>query len=163
MLHRSVFSNVKFKSDSSANEVVYRDVILLAAGIWSDMVTKAPVYYPPDVLRKYATNWKSTLLKVNHSPNVEDIIGYIDNIRWNEREQAVVGDLHIHLLTQKSRDVVKLIENGFVDGISVNMLTKDIWNHQLRCREVAYLEFWGADVVTDPACKKARIKHGRKN
>lgn len=145
------------------DEFIIKNATLIAPGIWTDSLSKKPCFYKKEILKKFANNWKSTVLTINHSFKVEDIIGYITNIRWSERDEAIVGDLHIFPITTKARDLIKEIKLSAKNkefprlGVSVDILTKDVWNQRDHVREAIYIEFWGATIGYNPACKRCYI------
>ena len=159
--------HIHFKEITLSEEVtspfIVKNVTLIAPGTWKDSITKAPVLYRKETLKKFANNWKSYRLSLNHKSKVEDTVGYISNIKWNEEKEAITGDLNTFPATTKARDIIneillsKKLDSYPRIGISVNLLTDDIWNHEWNMREVKYLEFWGADLGNNPACKKCYI------
>lgn len=152
--HNPIMYNVKFVKEK--DEFVYKDVIILAPGVWADSKTRAPVKYPRNILMKYANNWRNYHVTVNHSRNLDDYIGFVDNIRWSDEKDAVIGDIHILAITEKAKDIIKMIESKkFKIGVSPNLYTKDIWNYEEKCREVRYILFDGVALVPEPACKRS--------
>lgn len=145
---------ISFKDNSDA--FVVKDVTLLSAGVWADSVTKTPVLYSPETLKNYYNNWSNTDLNINHSHGLLERIGKIENIRFVLNK--IIGDLVIYPITQTARDVIALLKSKvFKVGVSVEMKTVDLYNVDLHVLEAAVLEFVGAALVTNPACKDAYI------
>lgn len=145
--------------------MIIKDVILLATGTWTDSNVGTPLHYPERVLEKYAKSWVATGVWARHaggSPrNITDKIGDVRNPRYQNIPGiggAVIGDLHLHLLTQASRDTGSLIENGLVNYVSVEVGTLDEYNHTLKRYEAAKLEFYGVAAVDRGACEVCKIK-----
>ena len=144
---------------NKSNDVrIYRGATIVTPGVWSDMITNAPVLYTPEVLKKFATNWDSNYLDLGHDiGNPLSIIGTVQNQRWEDN--GVKGDLYISQLTQNGRDVVSLIDAGLVNHLSVEMTTKDYWDPKEMVRCADDIIFLGVAVVGPyPACKDAKIK-----
>jgi len=143
------------KSKSTAAKI-YKGATILTPGRYADRVTKDWVIWRADVLRKYATNWSSNYLNVDHSHSVLHRIGYVENPRWEDN--AVKADLYIFPYTSAGRDVINLIDNGLVNSLSAEVATIDSYNYKEKAFEVEEIEFIGCAVVTEPACEEAKIK-----
>lgn len=155
--HRLTFGfDDKVIRKSTTKAKIYRGVTLLTPGVFSDSMTQSPVTYSEDVLRKYADNWTDNYLNLNHSYEVLDRIGYIDNPRWEDG--AVKADLYIYPVTENARNTIELIEKGLINWLSVEIKTEDRFDSSTRERYVHTIEFIGAAVVTLPACPDAKIK-----
>lgn len=134
---------------------VYTDATILTPGEWSDSVTQAPVVYEEAVLRKYATNWESNYLNVDHSFRTLDRIGYVENAYFSKGK--VKADLRILPVTQKARDTIALIDAGLANNVSVEIKTEDVWKSEEMKRYVDKITFIGLAVVLYPACEQAII------
>lgn len=135
---------------------IYKDVLLITPGVWTDAMTKSPVVYTEKALKEGHLKWKSNYLNVDHSFKTTDRIGYIVNPYYGKK--GVMADLHIYPITQTARDTISLIDAGLVNWLSVEILTVDRFDTQEFKRFAEEIEFLGAAVVTSPACKEARIK-----
>jgi len=135
---------------------IYKNAILLTPGEWSDSVTRAPVLYSSEELNKGHKRWMGNYLNVNHSWNVEDRIGLVRNPSF--KSDKVLADLYIYPITQRSKDVIALIDAGLVNNLSVELATKDIWDAKKNMRVAKDIRFIGLAVVTDPADPNTRIK-----
>lgn len=155
------FVDIPFEYESktvskATNAKIYKGAIILTPGRYADTVTQDYVYYSEDVLRKYATNWSTNFLNIDHSSSVIHRIGYVVNPRYEDG--AVKGDLYIFPYTSVARDTIALIDNGLVNALSCEILTTDHYDYLKKCIVVDDIEFFGCAVVTNPACKDARIK-----
>ena len=160
-MHHKRFVDINFKYDSktvskATNAKIYKSVVILTPGKYADSLTKDYVLYTPEVLRKYATNWSSNYVNIDHSQSVIHRVGYIVNPRWEEG--AVKGDLYIFPYTTVARDTIALIDNGMVNHLSSEIITTDHYDYLKKCIVVDDIEFFGCAIVTNPACKDARIR-----
>ena len=151
--------NTKYISKSDVR--VYRDAILLTPGKWSDSVTRAEVEYTDKALSKYATNWTRNILDLDHNLDVLSIIGTIEHQRF--QKNSVIGDLYIHPITQNARDTISLIDAGYVNSLSVELMADDVWDSSRHIRMADNIEFIGCAVLAGhparpPACKDTRIR-----
>jgi len=146
---------VALKSKSTSAKI-YKGAVILTPGKFADSITKDWVIYRPEILRKYATNWSSNYLNIDHSTSVLHRIGYIENPRWEDN--AVKADLYIFPYTSVGRDVINLIDSGLVNHLSCELISTDSYNYAEKAIEVEEIEFTGCAVVTNPACKETRIK-----
>jgi hypothetical protein len=133
---------------------IYRDVIILTEGTFTDSITMEPVFYPSDMLRNTVNRWNSNYLNIDHSNKVLDRIGTVENARWNDGK--VMADLYIHPITQNSIDAINLIDQGLINWLSVEILTNDSWDRN-DDRYVNDMEYLGLAVVTSPADPNTRI------
>ncbi len=147
--------NKKILSKSS-DVRIYRDTILLTEGEFSDSITMSPVMYTYDEIEKGATNWSANFLNLDHSFEVLKRVGFIKNTYF--KDGAVRGDLYIFPITENAKSVIKMIDNGLVNWLSVELTTQDYWNPDDNKRYASNIEFIGAAVVLYPACENTRIK-----
>ena len=139
----------------SSNLVIYKEATLLVSGVYADSATNRFTNYPKKVIERYAKNWKSNFLSLDHSKDVLKRIGKIKNPKY--KDGKLVGDLYIYTVTSVAKDVVKLIDSGLINWMSVEVNTKDKYNYEMDLMEVKEMEFVGASVVSLPACPNAKI------
>lgn len=149
--------------------LLVRDVPLLAAGTWTDSMKGTPLEYSPDVLSRNAANWLDTAIWSRHVGGVPrritEKIGEVRNPRFmpavtagNETvENAVVGDVFLHQLSQDSRDTAAMVRAGQAPYVSVEHGGDEKWNVGKRRYELQSLHFTGAAIVQRGACAKCRI------
>ena len=134
---------------------IYRECILLTPGCHTDGSVGIPTNYTSTELKKATKNWECNYLNVDHSWNVLDRIGHIKSPIY--KKEALRADLYIYPYTQTSKDVISLIDNKLINSLSVELMSKDIWNSEDSKRYATNISFIGAAVVTFPADTNTRI------
>jgi len=146
---------------------IYKDSIFLNEGEYSDSITRAPVYYSSDELKKATEKWnKNKLINLDDDKVYLDLdhkvdevlmrIGYATNIYF--ANNAIKGDLYLHRLTENSKDTVRLIDAGFINKLSVEITTMDYWDEENEKRCAGDIDLIGLAVVTMPADINTRIR-----
>jgi hypothetical protein len=161
----------KSKDTNVLNDVIYRDAIILSPGVWNQKDKKSQIYYPEDICIRDAKNWKRDFIYVEHTKrkdgtpeNAFNIIGMVENQRFDYLRKAIVADLRIMPITQAGMDAVNLIDRGVIKFLSPEVRTWDKHNYYTKRREVYKLEFNGVSLVVDnPACKDAKIDRFKKS
>ena len=147
--------------DLPSGGLLIRGVKLLAAGIWTDSAQGTPLEYSSDVLQRYAGNWVDSAMWSRHSGgvprNITEKVGEVLNQRYED--EAVVGDLHYHGLTQQSRDTIAMIKAGMANYVSVEHGGKEKWNPGRRIYQAEELTFTGIATVNRGACAKCTIRN----
>jgi hypothetical protein len=137
-----------------------RGVKLLAAGTWTDSAQKTACEYSPDVLNRFAGNWADNAIWSRHfggvPRNITEKVGIVENPRYEN--EAVVGDLYYHGLTQQSRDTITMIDNGLANFVSVETISKDKWNVGKKVYQADELGFTGLATVNQGACRVCKIR-----
>ena len=135
-------------------------VHLLDSGTWTDSAVQTALYYPLNILQKTAGNWKDTALWSRHlggAPrDITDKIGTVLNPRAGE--SGVVGDLHLHGKTERSRSVIAMIRSGDANYVSVEHGGTESWNKTTKRLEATGMEYYGAAVVNRGACATCTIR-----
>lgn len=134
---------------------IYRDAIMLTPGEFTDSLSRYPVVYTEEELKKSAKIWSDNYLNVDHSFEVQKRIGFVKNSYY--KDGGVRGDLYIHQLTNASKETIALIDAGLVNWLSVELLTEDKWNAEDNKRYASDIEFIGCAVVLHPACDGTKI------
>ncbi len=146
--------------DLPSGGLIVRGVKLLAAGIWTDSAQGTPLEYSSDVLQRYASNWLDSAMWSRHSGgvprNITEKVGEVLNQRYEN--EAVVGDLHYHGLTQQSRDTIAMVKAGQANFVSVEHGGKEKWNPGRRIYQAEELTFTGIATVNRGACAKCTIR-----
>jgi hypothetical protein len=139
--------------------LLIKGVPLLASGTWTDSAVGTPLFYPPETLREYASNWLDQSVWSRHLGGVpRDITDKVGDIREPRYEnEAVTGDIFLHGGTQKSRDVIELVKRKLVSFVSVEHGGSERYNTATRQSEASSLVFSGIAVVNKGACKLCRI------
>ena len=146
--------------DLPSGGLLIRGVKLLAAGIWTDSAQGTPLEYSSDVLQRYAGNWVDSAMWSRHSGgvprNITEKVGEVLNQRYEN--EAVVGDLHYHGLTQQSRDTIAMVKAGQANFVSVEHGGKERWNPGKRIYQAEELTFTGIATVNRGACARCTIR-----
>ena len=142
--------------EKSGDARIYREAVLLTPGTWTDATSRTPITYSDNQLKLSATKWESNFLNIDHSPFTLDRIGYVKNPYY--KKGKVLSDLHIYPITQNSRDVISLIDAGFVNSLSVELSSVDKWDFDTNERLAQNIIFHGCAVVLLPACNDTKIK-----
>lgn len=142
--------------NKSTDARIFKDAVLLTNGSWVDSITGEKVKYSKSAIKKSAGNWIENILNIDHDTEVLKRLGYVNNPYY--KDGKLLGDLHIYPITQNSRDVINLIDEGLVNWLSVEVITEDEYNHKLGMIEVKSMEFLGCAVITNPACDETKIK-----
>jgi len=140
----------------SGDARIYNNAILLTPGAWSDAITKSPVEYTEEQLKKSAMRWESNYLNIDHSQGTLDRIGLVKNQKWFKG--SVMADLYIYPITNNSRDTIALIDAGLVNSLSVELSSVDRWDFSTNKRFAEDITFHGCACVLDPACSETRIR-----
>jgi len=147
----------KAKEINSEGTRIYKNVTILTSGTFRDFGTDTKVYYPPNILQKYASNWSSYNVNLNHSTHPLDYVGKVVNPHWDI--WRITGDIEIYPITQNARDVIALIDAGLVKGLSPELKSHDVWDPERGCKRLDRdVEFIGLAIVTRPADRRAKIE-----
>ena len=146
--------------DLPGGGLLIRGVKLLAEGTWTDSATRTPLAYRARALEANAGNWKDYSAWSRHAGGIpRDItekIGAIENPRYLDR--AVVGDIRLHGLTQRSRDTVALVREGVANYVSVEHTGTERWNAETRQYEADEITFYGVAIVNRGACATCKLR-----
>jgi len=143
----------------------YRDCILLTSGEFTDSISRTPIVYTNEALSKLSQNMMDGVYKLDsekiplnldHTHNALNWIGYANHISY--KGGKILGDLYLHRLTQPSKDTVALIDNGYLNALSVEITTNDTWNAEENKYYASDINLIGLAVVSVGACPSARIK-----
>lgn len=111
--------------------------------------------YTREELSKSAGNWEQNYLNLDHSFDVRDRLGFVENTYFHKGK--VKGDLHIFPITQAARDTIALIDADLVNWLSVEITTEDYWNENDNKRYASNISFIGAAICLYPADQSTRI------
>ena len=154
------FSISDRKFEESDGGLIVNGVKILAAGTWTDSFQKTPCRYPPKLLQEFAANWQANGFWLRHTGgaprSINDKIGEVRNPRFEN--DAVVGDVFLHLATSGSRDYAEMAKRGLVDAVSAELGTTDIYDPKSKTYEATYLEFTGLAAVDKGACKVCGLR-----
>lgn len=143
--------------------LLVKNVILLAAGTWTDFKAQTPLHYPTETLQKDAANWRSSTYWARHmggAPRniVTDRLGDVRNPHYdpNAAGGAIVGDVFYDGLTQTSRDGAALAiakaKAGTPLAVSAEHGGTETWDPVEKRFVATSLAFYGLASVDKGAC-----------
>jgi hypothetical protein len=134
---------------------IYKNVILLTSGEFTDAMSMTPTLYTDENIKLSASRWEENYLNLDHSYEVLKRLGFVKNTYYNNG--AVRGDLYIFPITEEAKSTIGLIDAGLVNWLSVELTSEDYWDNSKQKRCAGDITFIGAAVVTSPACPDTRI------
>jgi hypothetical protein len=142
----------------SGHTRIYKGSIILTPGVWADSVSNSNILYKSDILKKYSTNWTSNHINLGHdNANPLSLVGTVQNQRWEDG--AIKGDLYINTQLFAGGEVVKAIDAGLVNKLSIELESKDYWDSTKNVRYADDMKFMGVAIIGDhPACKHTKIR-----
>jgi hypothetical protein len=148
--------NSKTISKGTPNYRKYRNVPILHPGTFTDSLSKTPITYTGEVIRKSINNWEGMYVDLDH-----DIGRCLSRIGWveNPREKHGVAYVDIKLLGTPMvlDEVVTRIDAGLINAVSCELYTKDRYeNGETTVEEIL---FDGLGIVVQGADPKALIKN----
>jgi len=141
---------------SGDDDKIYKGVVFITSGDWTDSVTQAPVRYTSDVLKNYGTNWSGQFLNLDHSWEALKRVGWVENVYYTNG--AIKGDIRITRKTTQGKDAIASIDAGLVNGLSVEVASNDIYDFEKNIILADELDFVGCAIVTHPACSNSKIR-----
>jgi cation transport regulator ChaB len=140
--------------------LIVRGAKILAAGTWTDSYQQTPCNYSAKLLEQYAANWKSNGFWLRHaggSPrSIDEKVGEVINPRFEN--DAVIGDVFLHLASSRSRDYAEMAKRGVVEDVSAELGTMDSYDKATKTYNATYLEFTGVAAVDKGACKVCGLR-----
>lgn len=160
--HKGYYNSAGTMSSYEAQDdgsLLVHDVIVMAAGTWTDMhgITTT---FTPDLLQRCAGAWEDNALWTRHAGgtprSVTDKVGAVINPRYSPAEEAVMADLVLHNQTDASRACSALVqmarEAGGIKDVSAETIV-DIDRDGM----VLDVVFTGLALVEDGACETCRL------
>lgn len=163
-LNLKLFSD-KFQDTPSGGLIVH-DVLALQEGTWHPSNSPWPIRYSAAELEK--STWVDKSVWDGHSnksPSAKT--GVVLNPRYDAVQKGQVVDVHLHGLTQKSKDLVAMIKagaKGEIDPlwVSVEHTSNDVFNQDTQQWEAHGIEYVGLAVVDSGACRTCRLNEENK-
>lgn len=87
--------------------------------------------------------------------NHEEPIGVIEELYEDDIGLAIVGSINKN--TQRGREVIALINQGAVSGLSIGFKVEDFFYKENGVRNIKKVNLWEISIVTFPANKQAQI------
>lgn len=139
--------------------LMIHDVIIMAAGAWTDMHGIDTVF-TAEVLQRCASQWSDNAVWTRHSGgtprSVTEKIGAVVNPRYSHDSAAVIGDVYLHCQTDASKACASLVqmprESGGIKDVSAETVV-EIQPDGL----VIDVSFTGLALVEDGACEVCKL------
>ena len=139
--------------------LMIHDVIIMAAGAWTDMHGIDTVF-TAEVLQRCASQWSDNAVWTRHSGgtprSVTEKIGAVVNPRYSHDSAAVMGDVYLHCQTDASKACASLVqmprESGGIKDVSAETVV-EIQPDGL----VIDVSFTGLALVEDGACEVCKL------
>ena len=139
--------------------LLIHDVIIMAAGAWTDMHGIDTVF-SEEVLQRCASEWADNAVWTRHSGgtprSVTEKIGAVLNPHYSHETAAVMGDVFLHCQTDASRSCASLVqmprEAGGIKDVSAETIV------ELEADgTVVDVSFTGLALVEDGACEVCKL------
>ena len=139
--------------------LLIHDVIIMAAGAWTDMHGINTVF-SEEVLQRCASEWADNAVWTRHSGgtprSVTEKIGAVLNPHYSHETAAVMGDVFLHCQTDASRSCASLVqmprEAGGIKDVSAETVV------ELEADgTVVDVSFTGLALVEDGACEVCKL------
>ena len=139
--------------------LLVHDVIIMAAGAWTDMHGIDTVF-TAEVLERCAAQWADNAVWTRHSGgtprSVTEKIGAVLNPHYSHDNAAVMGDVYLHCQTDASRSCASLVqmprEAGGIKDVSAETVVEIMPDGM-----VTDVSFTGLALVEDGACEVCKL------
>lgn len=139
--------------------LLIHDVIIMAAGAWTDMHGIDTVF-TAEVLERCANQWADNAVWTRHSGgtprSVTDKVGAVLNPHYSHDMDAVIGDVYLHCQTDASRSSASLVqmakEAGGIKDVSAETVVEIMPDGM-----VVDVSFTGLALVEDGACEVCKL------
>ena len=119
------------------------DCTILAQGVWNGIT------YTPLELAKAANKWRDNTVWNRHYEGKQrdesNRIGVLKNIHFDDHR--IAADVFLSTNTPEGRDMIELVKDGKVNGISVEHVDIEVDG------VATNIQFLGAAIVPEPACR----------
>ena len=160
--HKAYYNQAGQLSSYEATEdggLLIHDVIIMAAGSWTDMHGIATTF-TEEVLQRCASEWMDNAVWTRHSGgtprSVTEKIGAVLNPHYSHENAAVMGDVYLHCQTDASKACANLVqmprEAGGIKDVSAETVV-EIQPDGL----VVDVSFTGLALVEDGACEVCKL------
>lgn len=160
--HKAYYNQKEQLSSYEATEdggLLIHDVIIMAAGAWTDMHGIDTVF-TAEVLERCASQWADNAVWTRHSGgtprSVTEKIGAVVNPYYSHDNAAVMGDVYLHCQTDASRACANLVqmprEAGGIKDVSAETVV-EIQPDGM----VVDVSFTGLALVEDGACEVCKL------
>ena len=159
--HKAYFNQTEQLSSYEEKDggLLIHDVIIMAAGAWTDMHGIDTVF-TEEVLQRCASQWADNAVWTRHSGgtprSVTEKIGAVLDPYYSHETKAVMGKIYLHCQTDASRSCASLVqmprEAGGIKDVSAETLV-DIQPDGM----VVDVSFTGLALVEDGACEVCKL------
>lgn len=159
--HKAYFNQTEQLSSYEEKDggLLIHDVIIMAAGAWTDMHGIDTVF-TEEVLQRCASQWADNAVWTRHSGgtprSVTEKIGAVLDPYYSHETKAVMGNIYLHCQTDASRSCASLVqmprEAGGIKDVSAETLV-DIQPDGM----VIDVSFTGLALVEDGACEVCKL------
>ena len=156
-------SALNYTTDQETGDIVFHDVILLAAGTWTDGHSRKAITYSGVDLAKM--KFEKRTFKANHDIfgqlPITNEVGVIENEKFIQHPSARwVSDVRI-FPTQNGNDVATLLKRGAITDISSELFSIHVnKNGKVNATDITFM---GAASVRTGACSVCTFNEGEKN
>ena len=99
---------------------------------------------------------KNPVLLVNHDYRVENIVGKAKNIRRNIQEKKLIFEAVFHDITEKAQSVKKLVEEKFLNTVSVGFIPHTSEKEKSVTLELLEISF--VPIPANPSAEQLMVK-----
>ena len=159
--HKAYFNQTEQLSSYEEKDggLLIHDVIIMAAGAWTDMHGIDTVF-TEEVLQRCASQWADNAVWTRHSGgtprSVTEKIGAVLDPYYSHETKAVMGNIYLHCQTDASRSCASLVqmprEAGGIKDVSAETVV-DIQPDGM----VVDVSFTGLALVEDGACEVCKL------
>ena len=160
--HKAYYNQTEQLSSYEPTEdggLVIHDVIIMAAGSWTDM-HGIDTTFSEEVLERCAGQWADNAVWTRHSGgtprSVTEKIGAVINPHYSHDIAAVVGDVYLHCQTDASRACASLVQMAKEAGGIKDVSAETVVEIQPD-GTVVDVSFTGLALVEDGACEVCKL------
>lgn len=113
-------------------------------GTWNGL------FFPEDEIIKSAKGLKGKQLKINHSRDIQDIVGVVLDSDWDDKRKVMTFVARV-----ERKDIIEMILAKRVKAVSVGVRVNELFDKELERYYATDLEYVELSVVDIPAVKGA--------
>lgn len=154
-------------------DVIYRRVMLLAPGTWTDAGSRETVLYDGDAIRQSADQWTDHEINLLHGPalHAADALGEVGEVIPDslivDDQDRLFADLRLHGETPASELAVELMDEALetngqqgIDGPSVEIVDDETrWDDERGLSVMEDMTFGGIGLVFNPASEPVDLQN----
>lgn len=135
--------------EQEGGSVRYRNVLMLAPGVWSDAGSGRRIFYSSDGIANSADNWSETTVNLFHErENEVTDVGDVDteSLFLGEADGGLYGDIVLHMDNPASRFADEALQNALETGGQEGLQGPSV---ELRGEEYTFNEARGAHELVE--------------